>query len=543
MLTYAGSAKARGASTMVDPTVDPLSSLVSNKRGAGNTRALAPAPVVDRYPIIIGSNLSLQYLSSVYRLCNTGWRYAYVDALNELLENDPHVRGTIRQRVLPVAGASLNVVAATLPKGDPQEDLAKEIAEEVQRQLDNLPSRAQSFGQLAWGSVYGVAGAETEWERTPGAKIKWEARRLHNIHSRRLNYTNPGSWDVYVWDQGAVGSPGDVAATMGPFGLRVADYPGKFVIYTPALNGDYPTRDGEGRYIAFYMAIKRMVVRCTANDFERTIRPWVVAYFNRELDGAGTKDPIADDADRARAMQALKALGTGSMNYALLPNSVKIELLRAASQLNALEFLKWVDEQLTKSCLGQTFTTQPGAHGNKNAADTAKQGTLEVQRYDAQCFADALERDLVWWIVALNWGRDIARRLTPKLVARVDEKPDPETRARVAKLLTEQDVALDADDLAEKCGYKVTPRAPGQEAIPRRTRMVGTGGQPPSPSPTDEPTGTDPDGEQEDPEAGSPGAAESEPGDAESTASPSTKTSSGDPDEADPTGAPAGDAD
>ena len=323
MLTYTPRRAVAAQSRTTDPTGDPLAALVSNKRGAGTTRALAPAPVVDRYPIVIGSNLSLTYLSSVYRLCTTGWRYAYVDALNELLEHDPHVRGTIRQRVLPVAGATLSVVPATLPKGDEQESLAKEIAEEVQRQLDNLPSRAQSLGQLAWGSVYGVAGSETEWERTPGAKIKWEARRLHNIHSRRLNYPNPTSWDVYIWDQGSVGAPGDVGLTMGPMGLRVADYPGKFVIYTPALNGDYPTRDGEGRYIAFYMAIKRMVVRCTANDFERTIRPWVLGTFNRELDGA-SENPIADDEDRAMGVRALTALGTGSMNYALIPNSIKI---------------------------------------------------------------------------------------------------------------------------------------------------------------------------------------------------------------------------
>ena len=485
---------------------DPMASLVSNKRG-GRTKALAPAPVIDRYPVVIGSNLSLQYLSSVFKLCTTGWRYAYIDALNELLEHDPHVRGTVRQRTLPVAGAALQVLPAKLPDGDENTDLAKLIANEVQRQLDNLPSRAQSFGQLAWGSIYGVSGAEVEWERNPDEEIKWEVRHLHNIHSRRLNYTNPMSWDVYVWDQGSNFNQGSMGPTVGAFGLRVADYPGKFIIHTPALNGDYPTRDGEGRYIAFYMAIKRMIVRCTSQDFERTIRPWIVGYFNREVDGSPGADPIADDEDRAMATQALQGFGTGSMNFALIPNSIKFDVLRAASDLSALEFLKYIDEQITKSLLGQTFTTSPGAHGNKNAADTAKQGTLEVLRYEAQCFADTLERDLVYWIVALNWGTEIAKRLTPRLVARVEEKPDPEQRARVAKFLTEQDVPLDADDLADRCGYKTTPKPEGFEDVPRRTRMVGPG-QAPSPDNATEPVGT---GDTQDPEKDAAGEAGADP--------------------------------
>lgn len=480
-----------------------VGALVSNKGGL--TQALAPAPTIDRFPIVIGQGLSLQYLSSAYRLCTTGWRYLYVDLINELLEHDPHVRGVMRQRLLPVAGASYNVVPASLPEGDPDAELAQDIADEVERQLDNLPSRSQSFGQLTWGAVYGVSGAEVEWERLPGNRVKWEVRRLHNIHSRRLNYTNPGSWDVHVYDMGAAvnttsppGSNGNAywGPTNGPYGLRCATYPGKFIVHAPALNGDYPTRDGEGRYIAFYMAIKRMVVRCTANDYERTIRPMLIAYFNREVDGA-SKDPIADDEDRAAAQTVLDAFGTGAMNAALVPNSIKFDVVKSLQERSIIEFLEWLDNQLTKACLGQTFTTSPGAHGHRAAADTAKQGTMEIVRYDAQCFADTLERDLVYWIVALNWGSEIAKRLTPKLVAHVEDKADPQTLADVAAKLTSIDVPLDADVLAERCGFKVVPKPEGFEDQPRRTRM-NQAGYPPSPDPSIEPTGIDPTPDQPD---------------------------------------------
>lgn len=429
------------------------------------TRIIARPPVVDRFPIQIGTNLTGQYLSSAYRLCTTGWRYQFVDLINELLEFDPHARAVTRQRVIPVGGGRIEINRARLPPNDPDEELADDIARDFDQQLHNIPNLSQALCQLNWGVVYGLAGAETEWDRTDG----WDIAGLSNIHSRRLNYPNPADWELYIWDQGSVG-PGFsyMGPTTGVYGLRVSSVPGKFIVHAPALNGDYPTRDGEGRYMGMYMLLKRMVVRACAQDFERTIRPWVIGYFNRDLDGNDGKTPIATPEDEAALDSAIRALGAGSLNGATLPNTVKIEILKAISNLNAEQFVSFLNREMSKCMLGQSFTTEPGANGNLTTAEIAKVGTLEVLRYDARALADTLERDLATPWLRLNYPK-ATRRLLPRITIMVDELPDPKNVMEIATKGTAIDMPIDVDKLAEMTGMPVVA---ADDTKARRTRAV-----------------------------------------------------------------------
>jgi len=443
---------------------------------------LAPAPVVDRYPIVQGSNLTLQYVSNAYRLCTQGYRYAFVDVINELLEHDPHSRGVVRQRILPVAGARLDVLPADLPKGDPQTALAQKIADEVQRQLSALRMRAQAFGALAWaGTIFGIGGAELDWRKTDQG---YELKGLRFIHTRRLNVTNPLTWDVHVWDQGLIGPGLDSnwsGSTSGVYGLRCADFPGKFVLHQPQLAGEYSTRSGEARYTGFYMALKRTVVRATAMDFERTIRPWILGYYNRDPSAKSTDPKFAQNGDIQKLDAAVRGLGLGSLNSAILADTCKVEALRAASLYSPIEFVNFVDEQISKALLGQTFTTQPGAHGNKSAAETAKDGTREILRYDAQCLADTLERDVVYWIVKLNFP-GMEERLCPRLYFNIDDAIEPAELMKLAATATTLDMAIDQLDLAKRVGLKLVD-PDSKTAL--RTRLISAGKGPTPPDPND----------------------------------------------------------
>lgn len=421
-------------------------------------QTLAPAPIVDRFPAVIGANLSLSYISSVYRLCTTGIRFQFVDVLDELFEHDPHARGIVRQRVIAVAGARLDIQPAELPPDHPETDLAQEIADEVSRQFSKMESFQQSLGALAYGIIYGVSAAENDWAKvydTAQGRGMWEIRRLRNIHSRRLSYSNPVTWDLHVYDQGLVG-PGlsRMGPTTGVYGLRIDDYPGKFTVHHPQLSGGYPTRDGEGRYIGVYMALKRMVVRATAQDFERTIRPWVIGYFGRtenHLDKGLANPPDIEALDRA-----VKALGMGSLNAATLPDSCKIEILRAASEYSPIEFVAFLDAQMSKSMLGQTFTTEPGKFGSRGGNEVGKQGSTEIARYDGGCIADTLERDVVHHIVRLNYpGKE---NLRPQLRLLVDEVPDPDKVMGLAVKGSGAGMPVDADAVAALTGVPLVPQ-------------------------------------------------------------------------------------
>jgi hypothetical protein len=389
------------------------------KESERSSALIAPAPIADRAPIVIGQNLTLSYLASTYRLATQGIRYPFV------------------------AGARLDIQPAKLPAGHRETARALEICGEVDRQVRRIPRLAQSLGALAWGNVFGISAAEIEWERTE----RWTAKRLHFIHSRRLSYPDATSWDLHVFDQGASSvmapaRPGAKAA----MGLRIADYPGKFVVHTPQLSGDYPTRDGEGRYIGVYLALKRTIVRASAQDFERTIRPWVLGYFNRESDKNART--VADKDDIRQLEATVRALGLGSLNGAILPDACKVEILRAASTANAQEFVAFLDGQVTKAMLGQTFTTEPGKFGAKGVTETAKKGSLELARYDGRCLADSLEAGLVHWIVRLNFPGE--EHLAPDLALAVDEEPDPELLMRLAKDADAIGVPLDYVELGRR---------------------------------------------------------------------------------------------
>lgn len=441
------------------------------------SQLLARPPVIDRFPFVIGQNLTSAYLTSAYRLATSGWRYQMVDLLNELLEHDGHARAVTRQRVLSVAGGRIEVLPADLRKDHPDIDVAKRYADEFAEEFAGIPNRTQAISQLNWGVIYGVSALEIDWEYSAS---QWSIRNLASVHTRRLNYPNPTTWDLHIYDQGLVGPGFSMGETTGVYGLRIADFPGKFVVHTPALNADYPTRDGEGRYIGILMLLKRSVLRASAQDFERTIRPWVLGYFNRDAEqtpGGQKPRSVATPEDIVVLERALDALGSGAMSRAALPDSVQVELLRAASAMSATEFLSFLNREMSKAMLGQAFTTEPGANGNLSTSQTAKEGTMEIMRYDGRCLGDTLERDLAWPWLQLRHP-EAKRRLLPRVVVHVDETPDPDKIMAIAVRGAAMDLPIDADKLAEQTGLELVPAL--DPMVPRRVRMLQAG-KPPEP--------------------------------------------------------------
>lgn len=415
---------------------------------------LARPPIIDKYPVQIGANLTGQYISSAFRLCNQGWRYAFVDLLNELLECDPDARGPVRARVLGSANGRHDVLAADLKKDDPDYNYAVEIADEYGAQFKSIPKLQQRTGQLAWAVVYGVTGQEVLWDNADG----WQIVGLSNIHSRRLNYPNPNSWDLHIWDQGTVGPEmGYMGPTIGMWGLRVANYPGKFLTHSPALNGDYPTRDGEGRYIAYNLLFKRMLMRATTQEFERIIKPQIIGYFNRRLAEGSTRS-IANPEDEAMLSAVTRALASGGLLSGILPDSTKVEVIKQVASMTAGDFLSFLVRGYAKALLGQSFTTEPGANGNLATAEQAARDTQKIFRYDARCICDSLEQDLARVWMKLNHPNAPLRCL-PRHVLHVDELPNPKdvmaSAAEGSSKIPELRDRLDIDDLAEKTGFKL----------------------------------------------------------------------------------------
>lgn len=431
-----------------------------------DVRALAPPPMIDRFPVVIGQNLTGAYVSSAFRLANSGWRYQLVDLLDELLENDPATRGKVRARVLGVASARYAVQPGDLGEGasEQERDVAKAVADEFALDYANIPCRTQRIQQLAWADWYGVMALENFWAKGG----RWELTDTSFLHSRRLNYTNPYSWKLFVWDQGLTpGASEQRVGTSTTYGIRVADYPGKFIVHTPSLSGQYPTRDGEGRYVAFAMLLIRLIIRSSAQDFERVIRPWVLGYFNRALK-ENQESPVADQDDITSLEAALAALGAGSLNSAALPNTVKVELLRAASAMSAIEFVRYLGNSISIALLGQAFTIEPGANGNFGTAQTADKNTQKILEYSAGALCDTQRRDWATVWTRLNHPA-LPRKYVPRITFNATDLPSAKELMDMAKIGTEIGMPIEIRDLGDRTFLKTVA---AEDEITPRTKLV-----------------------------------------------------------------------
>lgn len=198
--------------------------------------SIAPQPIVDKFPIVIGAGVSFAYLSAVQRTALTGYRMQYVDLAREIFERDPHLYAVVWKVVRGIANGRLEVTPATLPEGHKDTERAKQIANDIRWRLTLIRSFKGSLAALGWGAYYGVGACELHYLHDE--ERGWFVDRLGFIHSRRLSYPDMGSWDLYVWDQGQVlsASPyGTSPTNAGIYGLRVGDYPQKFMVFAPQI--------------------------------------------------------------------------------------------------------------------------------------------------------------------------------------------------------------------------------------------------------------------------------------------------------------------
>jgi phage gp29-like protein len=451
----------------------------ANEPPEAHKAPVAPWPSIDRYPVILGSNVTITYIANIFRICLTGYRREYCDLLDDLLERDPHTYAVIAQRVHAVTGSRLQLIAAPTEVGSENEKRAEIIRLSVERRLHKIAELQKALSLMQWaGLYYAVGAAEINWQRetVEDAELDgegWQPAMLHWIHSRRLNYPEPNSWSVRIWDQGGVMSsvPGD-DPTGQFFGIKPEMFPGKFIIHTPTVRGNYPTRDGLGRETAFWSALKLMGARGASNYIERFGKPWVAGYYSTSNGSTGPGSEGAHRIATTEDVQALEAaagaLGIGSLSGATLPDSTKLDIFGPAAstpgrQLFHKQFIDLCNEEISKAVLGQSDTTTAGPNGSRAATETRKEGTKELYRYDAACLQDTLERGLIKWITLLNFPGE--EHLTPRLLIQVGEEPSLDALLERAIKAAEAGAPVDADMICEEAGIPVIPKPDPQKML------------------------------------------------------------------------------
>lgn len=430
-----------------------------NTNAIASEHPLAPWPNVDRYPTVIGSQLTTAFISAVYKGCTYGYRREYVDVLNELLERDPSTYGAIAQRVFVVSGARVELTPPEWTKGTKYETEAQEICTETASIFEAIPRRGSAFADMQWAIYYGATASEIMWEQRDGL---WTVSELLPIHSRRIGYPDTSNWEPHIWDQGAMSFIQDAfgLGTQGMFGFPLSRYPHKFIYHTPRLRGDYPTRDGLGREIAFWMALKGMAFRGGGQYIERFAKPWVLGKYKTAPSGS-SEPRTANDADILILKQTAAAIAAGTLSSSVLPDSVEAGMQGPAlgtganAKLQHVEFIEFIDRQIAMAVQGQSDTMQAGANGSRAATEVRKEGSKELYRYDGVVFAEDIRASLIRSIVSLN--RPGREHLTPLVTCHVSDKPDPLTRVEVVSKAVMIGLPADADALGEELGIKLVP--------------------------------------------------------------------------------------
>lgn len=444
--------------------------------------ALAPWPQVDRYPIVLGSRLTFEYIGAAQRIAQTGYRMQWVDLLRELIRGDPTAIANMSARILATAGGRVRVIsaAATFPTDDAGKEmrahieairiaaglspslpemtederlLADQIAAHVQRQIDAIQRKPQILNQQLWAIYYGVSGNELFWDRTPS---EWCLSNLEYLHPRRLSYPDQNNWHPHVWDQGFVvpTDPWGQYATSQPFGVDTCDYPFKFLIHTPELISGYPTEDGLGFVLAWWLAAKRMGARSYMQFIERYSKPGTVAKYNTKNSDNIPRN--ATEEDIALAQQVVQKMGFGGLPGAAIPDSIELELFGPAAMkggsgtADPKTFAEYCDEQIARA-IRTTSGLQGGQkYGSRSALETMMKDANRVAFYDAMGLSATWTRDVGGAITRLNYPT--LERLMPTVMIHVDDEPGPEVMLDRIERAVAVGMPIDADKAAQATG-------------------------------------------------------------------------------------------
>lgn len=402
---------------------------------------ISGAPYVDKFPRVIGSRLTLNEVSSIVKQSVFGNRCEYVDLLDELVKKDSSAYACLMQRILSVVSAEFTIREAEYVSNK-DKPRAERVANFVRRKIAGIHGLKRSLQELQWAIFLGITGQEISWKTDSEGYIV--PNNLNLIHSRRLEYPEQNTWNLYIMDKGMMPDKDNPYY----YGIRAASYPGKFVIHTPGLRGGYPTNDGLGHQLVICMTLKAMALRSGAQTIERFAKPWAIAYYNTKSEENKGNPRVATtngpNSDVAKAELALQALGTGAMTYATLPDSVSLqpqENLTGSftAELPQTIFIKYLDQQIARAVLTTDEFTIAAGVGSQAKAEVLKRNLMQVLQYDAELLANTLTEQLIHYLVLYNFPEDID--FVPKLIMQVQDAPNLEQLV----LAAEQAFALGAD--------------------------------------------------------------------------------------------------
>jgi len=311
--------------------------------------------------------LSPERLASILRNAAEGFGRDYLTLAEEMEERELHYAAVLRQRKLAVAG-----IAPVLDEDDSSAKIRENVG-----QLINDPQVYGMVVDMLDGLAKGYSVIEIEWGERDGM---WWPMAYHHRDPRLFVF------DIRTKSEVRLAVDGLIEGTELP--------QGKFIVHKPKLKTGIPLRGGLARSAAFAFMIKSF-----------TLKDWLAFC---EVYGMpirlGKYHAGASETDRRALLRAVASIGSDAA--AIIPESMQIEFIETkmsgASDIAFEKLARFVDEQVSKLVQGQTMTSDNGS--SRSQATVHNEVRLELTEADTRDAAKTLNRDLIPWFVALNFG-------------------------------------------------------------------------------------------------------------------------------------------
>ncbi len=372
--------------------------------------------------------------------------------LYEDLLRDALVRSNLQTRRLAVIGKEWDVVPASEKRAD------QKVADFVTDVFQNFNFDAARYALLQ-GILTGFKVSEIMWEYSEGDV--W-VKEMIAKPTRRWSFGLKRELRMLTRANTFEGTP-------------VPDR--KFQVFRYMSDNGSPYGDGLGSALYWLVWFKKNALKFWMIFSEKFGSPTVVGKY-----------PPGTTSDQQDAL--LSALAAIQQESAIkMPESMQVSLLeaqRSGSMNNYEMLLSFINQEITTLILGQTLTTSSGhsgrsGSGGQAAAQTHEEVREDYLKADADLLSDALNGQLIRWIVDYNFH---GVRKYPKLWIRVQQEKDLKPLADRDAVIQEMGLKIPASYLYETYGIPqpeegdeiLTPLAPGQGAAPSGVKASTGGG-------------------------------------------------------------------
>lgn len=391
----------------------------------------------------LGEWLSPRTISRVLWQADVGNTCPLHDLLNEIRQKDPVVHSLLqtREKALTACGWAIVPNTEGAAEGSPEWEQAQKVASFCSSAVAATRGLERAIEHLVDGIYKGFAVLEIVW-RKAGTTLTFDC--LEARGGRRFAY---GVDQRLYWYE-----PNLPSAPFPGIDFR-AEFPNKFVVHAPRVNGDEPTREGLGRLIVWYACFRTW-----------SWRDWMLfseLYGKPRTDVTYEKDSVEDD-DR-KVAEGIARQST-SRTATVHPDSVKVSVnwptaTGGAQSSPSPAILKQATEELSLAVLGQLGTTGSVQNGLGGKGDARENVRKDLLRSDERQVNETLRYQLLAPLVLFKFG---SLQYLPTWSFNTQDTEDSEATMRAFTLATKLGMKIPMRFAHEVTGW---PAANDEEQV------------------------------------------------------------------------------